>query len=65
MLSFGIVTIFCYEFRFSVDFGKNEVEVMKHVSIYLDPSESELLFDLLASSELKVIYQPYDWGLNC
>ncbi|WJX62994.1 hypothetical protein P8452_47927 [Trifolium repens] len=50
---------------FSVDFGKNEVEVMKHVSIYLDPSESELLFDLLASSELKVIYQPYDWGLNC
>ncbi|CAJ2648533.1 unnamed protein product [Trifolium pratense] len=50
---------------FSIDFGKNEVEVMKHVSIYLDPSESELLFDLLASSELKVIYQPYDWGLNC
>lgn len=38
---------------------------MKHVSIYLDPSESELLFDLLATSELKVIYQPYDWGLNC
>jgi hypothetical protein len=65
MFSFGIVTIFCYEFRFSVDFGKTEVEVMKHVSIYLDPSESELLFDLLASSELKVIYQPYDWGLNC
>ncbi|GAU36810.1 hypothetical protein TSUD_219130 [Trifolium subterraneum] len=50
---------------FSIDFGKNEIEVMKHVSIYLDPSESELLFDLLASSELKVIYQPYDWGLNC
>ncbi|KAL5078631.1 hypothetical protein RYX36_007052, partial [Vicia faba] len=50
---------------FSLDFGKNEVEVMKHVSIYLDPSESELLFDLLATSELKVIYQPYDWGLNC
>ncbi|AES98303.1 electron carrier/protein disulfide oxidoreductase, putative [Medicago truncatula] len=51
--------------RFSVDFGKNEVEVMKHVSIYLDSSQSEILFDLLATSELKVIYQPYDWDLNC
>ncbi|RDX92996.1 grx, partial [Mucuna pruriens] len=51
--------------RFSVDFGKNEVEVLKHVSNYLDPAESALLLDLLATSELKVIYQPYDWGLNC
>nr|KYP47506.1 Glutaredoxin [Cajanus cajan] len=50
---------------FSVDFGKSEVEVLKHVSIYLDPADSELLLDLLATSELKVIYQPYDWGLNC
>ncbi|XP_061339562.1 uncharacterized protein LOC133286190 [Gastrolobium bilobum] len=50
---------------FSADFGKNEAEVLKHVSIYLDPADSELLFDLLATSELKVIYQPYDWGLNC
>ncbi|CAJ1971810.1 unnamed protein product [Sphenostylis stenocarpa] len=50
---------------FSLDFGKNEVEVLKHVSSYLDPADSELLFDLLATSELKVIYQPYDWGLNC
>ncbi|TKY56223.1 Glutaredoxin protein [Spatholobus suberectus] len=50
---------------FSVDFGKNEVEVLKHVSNYLDPADSELLLDLLATSEFKVIYQPYDWGLNC
>ncbi|KAL2317743.1 hypothetical protein Fmac_031619 [Flemingia macrophylla] len=50
---------------FSVDFGKNEVEVLKHVSNYLEPADSELLLDLLATSELKVIYQPYDWGLNC
>ncbi|KAK7385262.1 hypothetical protein VNO78_30976 [Psophocarpus tetragonolobus] len=49
---------------FSSDFGKNEVEVLKHMSNYLDPTDSELLLDLLATSELKVIYQPYDWGLN-
>ncbi|CAL0317893.1 unnamed protein product [Lupinus luteus] len=50
---------------FSVDFGKNEAEIVKHVSNYLDPADSQVLLDLLASSELKVIYQPYDWGLNC
>lgn len=51
--------------RYSIDFGKNEVEVIKHVSNYLDPADSEVLLDLLAASELKVTYQPYDWGLNC
>ncbi|KAL5076519.1 hypothetical protein RYX36_015503 [Vicia faba] len=50
---------------YSIDFGKSEVEVIKHVSNYLDPADSEVLLDLLASSELKVTYQPYDWGLNC
>ncbi|KAJ7965657.1 Glutaredoxin/DEP/DUF547 domain-containing protein [Quillaja saponaria] len=49
---------------FSVDFGKNEVEVLKHVSNYLDPADSAPLLELLANSQLKVIYQPYDWGLN-
>ncbi|KAK9983416.1 hypothetical protein SO802_032941 [Lithocarpus litseifolius] len=49
---------------FSVDFGKNEVEVLKHASNYLEPADSEGLLDLLANSQLKVIYQPYDWGLN-
>lgn len=52
-------------FRYSIDFGKSEVEVIKHVSNYLDPADSEVLLDLLTSSELKVTYQPYDWGLNC
>jgi hypothetical protein len=51
--------------RYSIDFGKSEVEVIRHVSNYLDPADSEILLDLLASSELKVVYQPYDWGLNC
>lgn len=51
--------------RYSIDFGKNEVEVIKHVSNYLDSADSEVLLDLLATSELKVTYQPYDWGLNC
>ncbi|KAK7353121.1 hypothetical protein VNO80_18560 [Phaseolus coccineus] len=50
---------------YSIDFGKNEVEVVKHVSNYLDPADSEVLLDLLATSELKVTYQHYDWGLNC
>ncbi|KAK2442337.1 hypothetical protein P8452_20929 [Trifolium repens] len=50
---------------YSIDFGKSEVEVIRHVSNYLDPADSEILLDLLASSELKVVYQPYDWGLNC
>ncbi|KAF7816930.1 electron carrier/protein disulfide oxidoreductase [Senna tora] len=50
---------------FSVDFGKNDAEVLKHVSNYLDPADSAVLLDLLASSELKLTYYPYDWGLNC
>ncbi|OMO85744.1 hypothetical protein CCACVL1_10020 [Corchorus capsularis] len=50
---------------FSVDFGKNEVEVLKHVSNYLEPTESEALLEILADDQMKVIYQPYDWGMNC
>ncbi|KAK6257432.1 hypothetical protein QUC31_000891 [Theobroma cacao] len=49
---------------FSVDFGKNEVEVLKHASNYLEPTESEALLEMLADDQLKVVYQPYDWGLN-
>ncbi|XP_028771917.1 uncharacterized protein LOC114729125 [Neltuma alba] len=49
---------------FSVDFGKNDVEVLRHVSNYLDPADAAVLLDLLATSELKVIHIPYDWGLN-
>ncbi|KAG7980931.1 hypothetical protein I3843_05G207500 [Carya illinoinensis] len=50
---------------FNVDFGKSEVEVLKHASNYLEPADSEALLDLLANSQLKVIYQQYDWSLNC
>lgn len=50
--------------RFSVDFGKSELDVLKHASNYLDPAISEALLELLANYQLKVIYQPYDWGLN-
>ncbi|KAL6861784.1 hypothetical protein ACP4OV_017484 [Aristida adscensionis] len=49
---------------YSADFGKNEMEVLKHASNYLEPSQSELLLELLASSQLKVMYQPYDWSIN-
>lgn len=50
---------------YSVDFGKNEVEVLKHAANYLEPPISEELLEVLATGQLKVIYQPYDWGLNC
>ncbi|GFY85791.1 electron carrier/ protein disulfide oxidoreductase [Actinidia rufa] len=50
---------------YSIDFGKNEVEVLKHAANYLEPGESEALLELLATTQLKVVYQPYDWGLNC
>ncbi|POO04068.1 Dishevelled [Trema orientale] len=50
---------------FSIDFGKNEVEVLKFVSNYLDQAISEALLEFLAKSQFKVIYQPYDWRLNC
>ncbi|CAN4116342.1 unnamed protein product [Withania somnifera] len=49
---------------FSVDFGKNEVEVLKHAANYLESSVSQALLELLANSQLRVVYQPYDWGLN-
>ncbi|KAL6605922.1 hypothetical protein ACP70R_041575 [Stipagrostis hirtigluma subsp. patula] len=49
---------------YSADFGKNEMEVLKHASNYLEPSQAEQLLELLASTQLKVIYQPYDWSIN-
>ncbi|KAK6940113.1 DEP domain [Dillenia turbinata] len=49
---------------YSIDFGKNETEVLKHAANYLEPSDSEMLLDLLSNTQLKVIYQTYDWGLN-
>ncbi|GMI82874.1 hypothetical protein like AT4G08550 [Hibiscus trionum] len=50
---------------FSVDFGKTELEVLKHASNYLEPTESEALLEMIADGQLKVVYQPYDWRLNC
>ncbi|KAK4274077.1 hypothetical protein QN277_017363 [Acacia crassicarpa] len=49
---------------FSGDFGKSDAEVLRHVSNYLDPADAEVLLDLLATSEVKVIHTPYDWALN-
>ncbi|TVU11991.1 hypothetical protein EJB05_45606 [Eragrostis curvula] len=49
---------------YSADFGKNEMEVLKHASNYLEPSQSEQLLELLAAAQLKVVYQPYDWSIN-
>ncbi|CAL5037639.1 unnamed protein product [Urochloa decumbens] len=49
---------------YSTDFGKNETEVLKHAANYLEPEQSEQLLELLASTQLKVAYQPYDWSIN-
>jgi hypothetical protein len=51
-------------FRYNTDFGKNETEVLKHAANYLEPAASEELLELLANTQLKVSYQPYDWSLN-
>lgn len=39
--------------------------MLKHAANYLEPSKTEELLELLVSNQLKVTYQPYDWGLNC
>nr|GMD88765.1 Glutaredoxin like [Ipomoea batatas] len=49
---------------YSADFGNNELEVLKHAANYLEPAESQSLLELLSTTQLKVIYQPFDWGLN-
>ncbi|KAG8369244.1 hypothetical protein BUALT_Bualt15G0131400 [Buddleja alternifolia] len=49
---------------YCVDFGKNEVEVLKHAANYLEPAECRQFLELLSNTQFKVIYQPYDWGLN-
>ncbi|KAF6149258.1 hypothetical protein GIB67_026114 [Kingdonia uniflora] len=50
---------------YSADFGKNEVEVLRHAANYLEPAKSEELLELLANTQLKVIYQQFNWSLNC
>ncbi|XP_010261167.1 PREDICTED: uncharacterized protein LOC104600058 [Nelumbo nucifera] len=49
---------------YSVDFGKNDTEVLKYVANYLEPEKSEKLLELLTNTQLKMTYQTYDWGLN-
>lgn len=49
---------------YSSDIGKNELEVLKHAANYLELEQSQTLMELLSSTQLKVVYQPYDWGLN-
>ncbi|KAM3208990.1 hypothetical protein ACQJBY_063586 [Aegilops geniculata] len=49
---------------YNTDFGKNETEVLKHAANYLEPAASEQFLELLANTQLKVSYQPYDWSLN-
>ncbi|GMN45256.1 hypothetical protein TIFTF001_014431 [Ficus carica] len=49
---------------YSIDFGKNELEVLKFVSNYLPKPVSEALLESLANTQMKVTYKPYDWRLN-
>ncbi|KAL5703870.1 hypothetical protein ACHQM5_022366 [Ranunculus cassubicifolius] len=50
---------------YSADFGKNEMEVLKHAANYLETDKSGELLELLANMQLRVVYQNYDWGVNC
>lgn len=49
-----------------MDFGNNEIEVIKHAANYLEASKTGELLELLANNnaQLKVTYQSYDWSLN-
>ncbi|KAL6573321.1 hypothetical protein OROHE_001780 [Orobanche hederae] len=49
---------------YSSDFGKNETEVLKHAANYLDPAETQAFLELLSTTQIKAVYQPYDWGLS-
>ncbi|KAL8252769.1 hypothetical protein R6Q59_036462 [Mikania micrantha] len=49
---------------YNVDFGKNEVEVLKHAANYLEVEKTQTLLELLDDTQLKVVYQPYDWRMN-
>ncbi|OAY72399.1 uncharacterized protein LOC109705438 [Ananas comosus] len=49
---------------YSADFGKNEVEMLKHAANYLEPAKSGELLELLANTQLRVVYQAFDWALN-
>ncbi|PWA36438.1 DEP domain-containing protein [Artemisia annua] len=49
---------------YSIDFGRNEAEVLKHAAIYLEVEKTQTLLDLLNNNQLKVVYQPFDWSLN-
>lgn len=49
---------------FSVDFGKIELDILKWIVNYLEPSKAEDLLQLLDGSQIKVVYQPYDWAPN-
>eukprot|EP00249_Psilotum_nudum_P022696 c28612_g1_i2 orf=179-2128(+) len=50
--------------RYSVDFGRNELEILKWIVNYVEPSKAEELLQLLDGSQIKVVYQPYDWAPN-
>eukprot|EP00250_Pteridium_aquilinum_P014406 c21969_g1_i1 orf=687-2693(-) len=49
---------------FSVDFGKNELEILRWLVNHLEPSKAENLLELLDGNQFKVVYQPYDWAPN-
>lgn len=51
-------------FRFGSDFGTNEDEVLKFAVNYLKSEESKAFLELLPNTQFKVVYQPFDWGLN-
>lgn len=38
--------------------------MLKHAANYLEPAKSGELLELLANTQLRVVYQAFDWALN-
>ena len=50
--------------RFSIDFGKNEAEILTTLIRYLEPSTVDNVLELLDGNQFKILYRTYDWSAN-
>ncbi|KAI5058421.1 hypothetical protein GOP47_0026591 [Adiantum capillus-veneris] len=48
---------------YSVDFGNSDLEKLKWIIDYLEPTKAEDLLQLM-EGEFKIVYEPYDWSPN-
>lgn len=60
----GTISLSKILFWYHVDFGKDDVEMLKWVSHYLEDAEKDKLLGLLEKRQFKLTYQEYDWSAN-